>query len=165
MDLPLGRKRRHFLRSREQRADFDVEPEIGERRGNDLLAAVMSILAHLGDQNPGSAALVLGESAGHCDHALVGLPARPRLGQIDAGDGPHFSEVTAEGLLERQRDFPNRRLRPRRFDRKLKEIGPPPPPTGSRPPPGPPPPPTPPRRGAAAASTFSTLRSRSIVGA
>jgi hypothetical protein len=62
MDLLLGRKRRHLLRSRKQRPDFDVEPEVGERRGNDLLPAVMSILAHLGDQNPGSAALVLGEA-------------------------------------------------------------------------------------------------------
>ena len=124
MGLLLGRQRGHLLRSCKQRPDLDVEPEIRKRRGNDLLPAVMSILAHLGDQNPGSATLVLGEGAGHRDHPLVGLSASARLGQIDAGNGPHFRNVTAESLLERQRDFADGGLRPRRFDRKLQQIGP-----------------------------------------
>ena len=34
-----------------------------------------------------SATLVLGESAGHCDHALVASSPEPRLGEIDAGNG------------------------------------------------------------------------------
>ena len=100
--LPLGRQRRHFLGRRKQRPDFDVEPEIRERRGNDLLPAIMSVLSHFSHQNAGSAPLVFGKSAGHCDHALVGLSARPRLGQIDAGNGPNFRYMTAEGLLQRQ---------------------------------------------------------------
>ena len=51
MGLALRRERRDFFGRREQRADLDVEAEIGERRGDDLLAAVMAVLAHLGDQN------------------------------------------------------------------------------------------------------------------
>jgi hypothetical protein len=37
----------------EQRADVDVEAEVGERRRDDLLAAVVAVLAHLGDEMRG----------------------------------------------------------------------------------------------------------------
>ena len=121
--LLLGGKRRHFLRSCKQRPDFDIEPEIRERRGDDLLPAVVPVLTHLGDENSWSVALVLGESAGHRDHALVGLHAWPRLGEIDAGNGADFRDVTAEGLLHRERDFADGRLCPRRLEGKLQEIG------------------------------------------
>ena len=40
-----------LLRRLEQRADIDVEAEIGEGRGDDLLAAVVTVLAELGDQD------------------------------------------------------------------------------------------------------------------
>src|SRR5262249_5880794 len=42
-----------LLRRLEQRADIDVETQVGERRGDDLLAAVVAVLAELGDQNAG----------------------------------------------------------------------------------------------------------------
>ena len=74
--LPFSGKRRHFLRRCEQRSDFHVESEIRERRGDDLLPAIVAVLAHLGDQNSRSAALVLGERAGHRDHPVIGLSAR-----------------------------------------------------------------------------------------
>ncbi len=45
----------------EQRADVDVEAEVGERGGDHLLAAVVAVLAHLGDQDARPAALRLGE--------------------------------------------------------------------------------------------------------
>ena len=47
----------------EQRADVDVEAEVGERRGDHLLAAVVAVLAHLGDEDARPAALRLGERA------------------------------------------------------------------------------------------------------
>ena len=43
----------------EERADIDVEAEIGEGRGDHLLAAVVPVLAHLGDENARSPAVVV----------------------------------------------------------------------------------------------------------
>ncbi len=45
----------------EQRADVDVEAEVGERGGDHLLAAVVTVLAHLGDEDARPTALALGE--------------------------------------------------------------------------------------------------------
>ena len=41
-----------LLRRGEQRADVDVEAQVGERGDDDLLAAVVPVLAHLRDQDP-----------------------------------------------------------------------------------------------------------------
>jgi hypothetical protein len=40
-----------FVGSCKQRPDVDVEADIGEGRGNHLLAAVVAVLADLGDQD------------------------------------------------------------------------------------------------------------------
>ena len=119
MGLALRRQRRHFLGRGEQRPDPDVEAEVGEGRGDDLLAAVVSVLTHLGDQDARALAFVLGESAGHRHDPLVRLGGRPRLGEIDAGDGLDFRDMTAEGLFHGERDFADRRLGARGFDRQL----------------------------------------------
>jgi methylmalonyl-CoA mutase cobalamin-binding domain/chain len=50
-----------FLGRREQRPDVDVEAEIGESRGDHLLAAVVAVLADFGDEQTRGAALRLGE--------------------------------------------------------------------------------------------------------
>ena len=42
----------------EQRAHVDVEAQVGERGDHDLLAAVVAVLAHLGDQDARTAALL-----------------------------------------------------------------------------------------------------------
>ena len=60
----------------EQRADVDVEAEVGERGGDDLGAAVVAVLAQLHDQHARAAALVLGERvdlAPDAREALVAL--------------------------------------------------------------------------------------------
>ena len=54
--VALDRLPRGFLRRREQRADHDVEAEILERRRDHLLAAVVAVLAGLGDQDARAAA-------------------------------------------------------------------------------------------------------------
>jgi hypothetical protein len=46
----------------EQRADVDVEAEVGKRRRDDLLAAVVAVLAHLGDQDARAAAFVVSKA-------------------------------------------------------------------------------------------------------
>ena len=43
----------------EQRADVHVETQVGERRGHHLGAAVVAVLAHLGDQDARTTAFVL----------------------------------------------------------------------------------------------------------
>ena len=50
-----------FLRRREQRADIDVEADIGERRGDHRGAAVVAVLARFDHQHARAAALPGGE--------------------------------------------------------------------------------------------------------
>ena len=76
---------RDLARGLEQRADVDVEAEVGERGGDHLLAAVVAVLAHLGDEDAGLAALLLGE---------LGRPARGR--GRSPGCCPASSEYTPE---------------------------------------------------------------------
>ena len=57
----VGGLARHLVRCGEQRADVDVEADVGERGGDHLLAAVVAVLAHLGDQDARPAAVCLGE--------------------------------------------------------------------------------------------------------
>ena len=45
----------------EERPDVDVEAEVGEPGGDDLGPAVVSVLPHLGHQDPGTAALLRGK--------------------------------------------------------------------------------------------------------
>lgn len=45
----------------EQRANIHIKPEIGKPSGNDLGAAVMSILAHLGNENTRTATFLFRE--------------------------------------------------------------------------------------------------------
>ena len=72
----LDRLARHLAGRLEQRADVDVEAEVGERRGDHLLAAVVAVLAHLGDQDARPAALGLGELVDR----LAGLRSTAGLG-------------------------------------------------------------------------------------
>ena len=51
MDVGLDGLAGDLLGRLEQRADVDVEAEVGERRGDHLLAAVVAVLAHLGDED------------------------------------------------------------------------------------------------------------------
>ena len=50
-----------LVRRGEQRADVDVEADVGERRGDHLLTAVVPVLTHLGDQDARPATVGLGE--------------------------------------------------------------------------------------------------------
>ena len=96
-----------LLRRLEQRADVDVEAEVGERGGDDLLAAVVAVLAHLGDQDPRAAAL-----------GLLELPrpsggSRPRVRSSLPRRGTH-RRWCAPGRRAARRPPPARRRSPRR---------------------------------------------------
>ncbi len=58
MHVVFDRLPRGLGRRGEQRPDIDVEAEIGEGRGDHLLAAVVAVLADLGDQDARPAAFV-----------------------------------------------------------------------------------------------------------
>ena len=76
VDVVLDRLARRFLGGLEQRADIDVEADIGEGGGDDLGAAVVAVLAELGDQHARPPPLVAGEGldlALHPAERLVAL--------------------------------------------------------------------------------------------
>ena len=61
MDVVLDRLARGLLRGLEQRADIDVEADIGKGGGDDLGAAVVAVLAELDDQHARPPAFLAGE--------------------------------------------------------------------------------------------------------
>ena len=71
-DVHVGVDRllRDLLGRGEQRADVDVEAQVGERGDDHLLAAVVAVLAHLRDQDPRPAALGLLELVGRVEDLL-----------------------------------------------------------------------------------------------
>src|SRR5215831_13224724 len=69
--------------------------EIGERGGDNLLAAIVAILADLGDQNARPAALILPELHGELAQALHRFQ-RAGLPLIDSSNRPHFRLMAAE---------------------------------------------------------------------
>ena len=56
--------------SLKERADVDVEAQVGEGGGDHLGAAVVAVLAHLGHQNARAAAFGAGELFGQCEGLL-----------------------------------------------------------------------------------------------
>lgn len=63
-----------LLRCGEQRADIDVEAHVGERRDDDLLTAIVTVLSHLGDQDARATPFGLLERLGGVDDLLDVAP-------------------------------------------------------------------------------------------
>src|SRR5438552_12883537 len=121
VDVVLHRLARDLLRGLEQRADVDVEAEVGKRGGDHLGAAVVAVLADLGDQDAGPPPMLDGELL----HVLAeGRPflVAGELPAVDARDGPDPRPVPAPHLLERLRDLAHRGARPGRVDRQLEQV-------------------------------------------
>ena len=107
----------------EQRADVDVEAHVGEGADHDLLAAVVAVLAHLGDQDPGAATLGLLELLGGLDDLLHEVAAgRPGLVPEHAADRTDHGLVAAVDLLQRRGDLPDRGLGAGRVDGELQQV-------------------------------------------
>ena len=82
----------------EQRAEVDVEAEVGEGGADHLGAAVVAVLAHLGHEQARPAALLLGEGRDLGDdrrEVVVALVA----GAVHAGDATDLRLVAAEHRL------------------------------------------------------------------
>ena len=113
--------RRHLFGRCKQRPDLHIEAHVGEGRRDDLLAAVMPVLADLGDQQPGRPAIRLAERRNGVPNPLdsVLVLGRCRVNALHRADGrcmavPH--------LFQRQRDFAHRRLGARRIDSRRQKI-------------------------------------------
>src|SRR3984957_8545212 len=111
----------HLAGSLEQRPHVHVEAEVSERAGDDLLAAVMAVLAHLGDEDPGTAPLgplELGRRGADPLDA-VGLASLLPVHTADCTDVPG---VAAEHLLQRVGDLAHGRLRPGGVDGQRQQV-------------------------------------------
>ena len=100
--IVLDRLAGRLLRRREERADIDVEAEIGESRGDHLLAAVMAVLAHLGDQDARPSPVARGEGRGQVEDAPHRCVLHADLPFVDAGDRPGLGAMAAESHFQRQ---------------------------------------------------------------
>src|SRR5581483_970522 len=104
-------------------ADIDLEADIGEGRGDDMLTAVVAVLAKLGDEDARPAAVVLleaGDEAG-------GLGERggvlADLAAIDARNDAGVGAVTPENILERLADLADGGVGARRANGEFEEVG------------------------------------------
>lgn len=61
MHVVVDRHAGYFCRGLEKTTDVNVETQVRKARSDDFSTAVVAILAHLGDQDPGVSALVLRE--------------------------------------------------------------------------------------------------------
>ena len=82
----LDRVARRFLGRLEQRADVDVEAEVGERGGDHLGAAVVAVLAELRDEDARPAAFALRRTRRPRARMRVVAPRRPRRRAVHARD-------------------------------------------------------------------------------
>ena len=121
MDVVLDRLARALLGGLEQRPDVDVEAEVGERGRHHLGAAVVAVLAELGDHHARAAAFCVGERGD------LGLQLVPALGAvvggcIHAGHLLRVGAVAPADLLQRIADLADRRARAHGVDRELEQV-------------------------------------------
>ena len=123
MDIVLHRLARDLVGRLKQRPDVHVETQVGQRRGYDPGAAVVTVLAQLGHQDPRPAPFPFPELA----HAL------PEGGEFliaFIGAGVHATHclrhgpVPAEHLFHRKGNLPDRGPAAGRFQRRRNEFGP-----------------------------------------
>src|SRR5581483_875926 len=86
---------RSFVGGRKQRPDIDVEADIGKGGCNDLLAAVVAVLADLCNEDARSPAFCLLEGVDQRLYLLDLIRHGGRLPLVDAGDGFDLRAVTA----------------------------------------------------------------------
>lgn len=61
----------HFLGSREESSNIDIVTKVGKSTGNHLSSSVVAVLAHLGNEDSGVAAVLLGEIFDGLERVLV----------------------------------------------------------------------------------------------
>ena len=121
MDVVLDSLPRRFSRRTEQGANIDIEPQVGERAGNHLLAPVVTILSHFGDQDPRSPTFDLLKPFGQSSHVPSDCLVFDRR-RIDAADRMHGRLESAERLFQSATDFAHGRFGSRGVDRKFQQV-------------------------------------------
>src|SRR5690606_23660882 len=89
----------------ELRAGVHVEADVDERGGDHLLPAVVTVLAHLGDQDAGPTTL-FGRELLHLLAGRVHVRRVADLVPVHTGDGTNLAGVPAPRLLQGCRDLP-----------------------------------------------------------
>ena len=122
VDVGLDGLPGHLRRRLEQRADVDVEAEVGEGGGDDLLAPVVAVLAHLRHEDPRATPLLglelLDELLGAADGQVL-----PRLRAVHATDRTDLRGVPAEDLLHGRGHLADRRHGTRGVDGEGEQVG------------------------------------------
>ena len=100
----------NFLRCLEKTANIDVKSEIREATCDDFCATIMTVLAHLGDEDARVAALSLGErlNIGHgllvfCLTLIIGL--LKRLFAVGSADYRILGNMATVNFLESHANF------------------------------------------------------------
>src|ERR1017187_10694738 len=104
MNIVLDRMTRNFARRLEQWADIHVETDIREGRCDYFCAAVVAVLAHLGNQDARAPAFRLLKFRHHpfCLFELFGFAA---LSRVDTRNSPRGGLVAAPHIFKCGGDF------------------------------------------------------------
>jgi hypothetical protein len=113
---------RGLVRRGKQRADLDLEAEVGERGGNNLLAAVVTVLAHLGDEDArhGPSASVKASTA-PCARTMAS-DILAGLAPVDVLEHPRLGDVTAPDLFQCAGYLADGGLGPRGINRSGEQV-------------------------------------------
>ena len=90
-----------FSRCLEETTDVDVEAQVGKAGGDDLCSAIVTVLSHLGDENAGVTAFVLGEGLEDLERCFIFFAALVSglllsFVSVSASDDRIFSNISAE---------------------------------------------------------------------
>ena len=108
--------------SLEQRADINIETQIREGRGDDLLAAVVAVLTELGDQDTGPTPLARQELLDPLPDFRDCLGAIAKPACVYPAHRVYFGFVPAEDLFQGITDFTHSRPCSRRDDGQLQQV-------------------------------------------
>src|SRR5213592_3952746 len=100
---------------------LEEHAQVGEGGGDHLGAAVVAVLADLGDQHAGAPPVLAGEALDFRAQRLPFLVVG-ELAAVDAGDGADLGVIAAPDLLERARDLAHRGARAGGVDREREEV-------------------------------------------
>ena len=122
MDVGLDRLASDLTGGLEERADIDIESEIGKGGGDHLLAAVVAVLPHLRDENSRTASVRIGERVdlGSDGHHRFGVGSH--FAAIHPFDGPDLGHVTTVDRLKCIADLSDGGLHPGGVDGEGQQV-------------------------------------------
>src|SRR5699024_10250490 len=113
---------RRLFRRLKERPDVDVEAEIREGGRDDLLAAIVAILAHFGDEDARATAMLAEERLAALSRRLDVVCVVSDFFFIHALHAPDRSLIATVDFRQRLADLADRRVRSGRVDREREEV-------------------------------------------